>query len=307
MKKMSKTILFFGNERLATGVHSGVPTLRALLDQGYEVPAVVTAQNQMAKSRHERQLEVSEVAREHNIPLLSPADLAEARDQLAGFKADAAVLIAYGKIVPAEIISLFPHGIINVHPSLLSRHRGPTPIETAILDGDRETGVSLMRLETEMDTGPVYGQRTVPLQGKETKQELADRLSGLGTDLVIEYLPKVLDGSARPLPQVKLAASYTHLITKSSGQIDWSKPAVQLEREIRAYAGWPKSHAKLGSNEVIITQAAVAETVLKPGQAMTENKRLLVGSGKGSLEILRLKPAGKPEMSAEAFLAGYKL
>src|SRR5512146_25935 len=121
---MSNKVLFFGNERLATGVSSQVPTLRALLDKGYEVPAVVIAQNQMAKSRRERQLEVATVAKEHNIPLLSPLDLAAAREQLAGFGAEAAVLIAYGKIVPSAILDLFPHGVINIHPSLLPRHRG---------------------------------------------------------------------------------------------------------------------------------------------------------------------------------------
>lgn len=305
---MSKKILFFGNERLATGVHSQAPTLRALLGEGYEVPAIVVVQGHMAKSRRERPLEVSEIAREHNIPLLSPGDLAETCDQLGSLGAEAAVLIAYGKIVPPEILDLFPRGIINVHPSLLPRHRGPSPIEGTILDGDWETGVSLMRLAAEMDTGPVYAQRKLALDGSETKQELADRLGTLGAGLVTEYLPGILDASAKPRPQDKAHATYEHLITKADGTIDWSKPATRLEREVRAYASWPQSRAKLGSTEIIITQAAaVAGESLGSGEIRTANKRLLIGTCEGSLEILRLKPAGKPEMSAEAFLAGYRL
>jgi methionyl-tRNA formyltransferase len=278
-----------------------------LVAAGYEIAAVIVAQNQMAKSRRERQLEVTEIAEKHSIPLLSPADLAEARDQLAGFGAEAAVLIAYGKIVPAVILDLFPREIINVHPSLLPRHRGPSPIESAILDGDQETGVSLMRLAAKMDIGPVYGKRTIPLKSNETKQDLADRLAALGADMVLEYLPKMLDGSAEPRPQDEAGATYDHLITKAAGQIDWTKPASRLEREIRAYAGWPQSRTKLGSTEVIITKAAAAGEALKPGEIHAENKRLLIGTGEGSLEILSLKPAGKPEMPAAAFLAGHKI
>lgn len=304
---MSKRILFFGNERLATGVHSSVPTLRALLDEGYEVPAIVIAQNQMSKSRRARQLEVSEVAQEHNIPLLSPADLAAAGNQLAGFGAEAAVLIAYGKIVPAGILDLFPKGIINVHPSLLPRHRGPSPIESAIVDGDNETGVSLMRLAAEMDTGPVYAQQTIALSGKETKQELADRLSALGAELVMEYLPKVLDGSAEPLPQPETDATYDHLITKAAGQIDWAKPAVRLEREVRAYAGWPRSRTRLGSTDAVITAAHALAGRGQPGTLRVEAKELGVYTGDGLLIIDSLIPAGKKEMPATAFLAGYKI
>lgn len=308
---MSNKILFFGNERLATGVDSKMPTLQALLNKGYEIPAVVIAQSQTAKSRHERRLEVAEIAEKHRITLLSPTNLIEARDRLAGFGAEAAVLIAYGKIVPRAVLDLFPRGIINIHPSLLPLHRGPSPIESSILAGDREIGVSLMRLAAKMDIGPVYDQRSLSLQANETKQELADRLSVLGAELVLEYLPRVLDGSARPRPQDEAGATYDHLITKADGQLDWAKPAIHLEREIRAYAGWPRSRAKLGSTEVIITEAHAVpanDQKLKPGDitAMKEGV-IMVECGVGYLCIDRLKPIGKQEMAPQAFLAGYKL
>ncbi len=306
MKKISRTIVFFGNERLATGVSTTAPTLRALIGAGYRIAAIVVAQSDIGKSRQARELEIAGIAAENDIPLLSPADLLGAKDELAAFGAPAAVLIAYGKIVPPEVLGVFPAGIVNIHPSLLPLCRGSTPIESAILDGANQTGVSLMKLIEKMDAGPIYDRRTSPLGGHETKQGLADKLSAVGSDMLLEHLPAILDGSAKPVPQDNENATSTPHISKADGVIDWSKPALRLEREVRAYAGWPKSPAKLGSNEVIITQAAVINSGygLKPGEAKTENKRLVVGTGEGSLEILALKPVGKGEMTAEAFLAG---
>jgi methionyl-tRNA formyltransferase len=306
-KKMSNKILFFGNERLATGVHSSVSTLQALLTGGYEVPAIIVAQAETAKSRQQRQLEVSVIAGQHDIPVLSPADLAETHDQLAAYDAEMAVLIAYGKIVPAAILDLFPKGIINVHPSLLPLHRGPTPIENAILDGDRQTGVSLMRLSAKMDAGPVYAQKTMRLNGDETKQGLADRLSAIGVDMVLEYVAEILDGSARPQPQTESNSTYDHLIAKADGQLDWTKPAVRLEREVRAYAGWPRSRTRLGSTEVIVTGCHVQSGRGEPGSILTDSGQLSVFCSEEILVIDSLIPAGKKEMAGKAFLAGYKI
>jgi methionyl-tRNA formyltransferase len=303
---MSNRILFFGNERLATGVDTDAPTLRALLANGYEVPAIIVAQSQNGKSRRERQLEVSAIARQHNIPLLAPADLAEAQGQLASFKAEAAVLIAYGKIVPQAILDLFPRGIINIHPSLLPLHRGPAPIENAILSGASETGVALMRLSAKMDTGPVYTQQIISLNGAETKQAIANKLSAIGVEMVLEYLPGVLDGSLKPTPQDDKAATYDQLITKADSQLDWTKTAAVLEREIRAYAGWPRSRTTIGFTDVLITGAHAGEGANEPGTLWLEDKQLGIYCSEGVLIIDSLIPAGKKEMSAAAFLAGYK-
>jgi methionyl-tRNA formyltransferase len=308
---MSKKILFFGNERLATGVHTGVSTLQALLAGGYEVAAIVVAQNQPGKSRRERPLEVAAIAKQHNIPLLAPSDLAGAREQLAAFGAGAAVLVAYGKIVPQAVLDIFPQGIINIHPSLLPLHRGSTPIEGVILEGAGQTGVSLIRLSAKMDAGPIYAQATVPLDGTETKQSLARRLSAVGTDLLLEHLPKILDGSLQPAPQDETAATYDRHITRADSRLDWTKPAIRLEREIRAYLEWPKSHAKLGPTDVIITQAHTVpahKPGTKPGDIeVSPDGVIMIGCASSYLCIDTLKPAGKPEMSAAAFLAGYKL
>jgi methionyl-tRNA formyltransferase len=303
---MSKKILFFGNERLATGVHSGVPTLQALIASGYEVAAIVIAQAEASKSRQQRQLEVAEIAEQHNIPVLALADLLAARDQLAGYGAEAAVLIAYGKIVPQAVIDVFPHGIINVHPSLLPLHRGSTPIESVILEGADQTGVSLMDLNAKMDAGPVYAQTAVPLDGHETKQVLTDKLAAIGVDLVLEHLTNVLDGSAQPQPQDETAATYDKLINKTDALLDWNKPAVRLEREVRAYTGWPRSRAKFGSTDIIVTEAHVETGNGQPGAVLPGVKQLGFYTSKDVLVIDRLLPAGKKDMLAAAFLAGYK-
>lgn len=304
---MSKKILFFGNERLATGVSTTAPALRALITAGYEVAAIVVAQKDVGKSRQARPLEVAAVAAEHNIPLLSPTDLVQAREELAAYGAAAAVLIAYGKIVPPEVLKVFPAGIVNIHPSLLPKHRGSTPLESVILEGAHETGVSLMKLSEKTDTGPVYDRQAVPLAGNEAKQGLADKLAAIGTDMLLRHLPAILDGSAKPVPQDDSAATLGAHITKADGVIDWSKPAVRLEREVRAYAGWPRSRTSIGHTDVIITAAHVTKgSGDQPGALRIEGKQLGVYCGEGVLVIDALIPAGKKEMASEAFLAGYK-
>jgi methionyl-tRNA formyltransferase len=272
---MSKPILFFGNEKLATGVKSDRPVLQALKTAGFDVIEVDTKR-------------LNETG-------------------LASYGAEAAVLVAFGVIIPESTLSIFTKGIINVHPSLLPLYRGSTPIESAILDDANETGVSLMKLVPAMDAGPVYAQRSVQLSGHETKQELADLLSKIGGEMVVERLPAILAGSLQPSPQDDTKATYTKLITKQNGVLDWSKPAKQLECEVRAYAGWPRSQTTLNSTDVIITKAHADAGAGRPGSLSVQGKELSVYATDGRLIIDSLIPAGKPEMSAEAFLAGYQI
>ncbi|HEX4774821.1 MAG TPA: methionyl-tRNA formyltransferase [Candidatus Saccharimonadales bacterium] len=303
---MSKKILFFGNERLATGVATAAPVLQGLIEAGFEVAALVIAQSEPGQSRQPRQLEVAALAERHNIPVLALENLAESADQLRSFGAEAAVLVAYGKLVPPDIINLFPSGIINVHPSLLPQFRGSTPLESVILDGALETGVSLMRLVAEMDAGPLFAQQKVPLTGRETKQELADKLSKIGSEMVLQNLPKILDGSLRPQPQSG-EPTLSQQIEKQDGRLDFAKPAIRLEREVRAYAGWPRSHTTIGKTEVIITKAHVTEGQGPAGKTWQEGRQFGIYTTPGILVIDHLIPAGKKEMPAAAFLAGHSI
>ena len=303
---MADRILFFGNERLATGVTTAAPTLQGLIEAGYNVAAVVVAQGEIGKSRKPRQLEVAAVAEQHNIPVISPARLSEAEDDLKKFKPEAAVLVAYGKLVPESVINLFPRGIINIHPSLLPKHRGPTPIEGVILENEKETGVSLMKLVPKMDAGPVYAQQKVKFKGNETKQQMADALLALGKELLLLNLPNILNGSLLAREQDDEEASYDTKITKEDAELDFHKTAERLAREVRANLGWPRSRAMIGTTEVIVTQAHVKDFNGTAGTLWLQDQQLGVHCETGTLIIDKLIPPGKKEMPAAAFLAGYK-
>jgi methionyl-tRNA formyltransferase len=303
---MPAKIIFFGNERLATGVSSTAPTLQALIGAGYEVAALVVAQNEAGASRKARKLEVAAVAEQYSIPVLAPDKLGEAADELKEFGADIGVLVAYGKIVPNEIIDMFPHGILNIHPSLLPKHRGSTPIESVILSGTTETGVSLMQLGQKMDAGPVYAQETVLLRGDETKQQLADQLLGLGKDMLLTYLPQILEDRIKPQDQDEKNATVDGRISKADAVLDFTqKTAEELAREVRAYAGWPRSRVMIGTTEAIITSAHAEDVSGVAGALWIDAKKLGFFCRQGVLVIDSLIPAGKKEMPASAFLAGY--
>lgn len=372
MKNTSKTVIFFGNERLATGVSTTTPTLRALIESGYDVKAVVSNYDKLnlpkilhspkLKSRNNRELEIANIANQNNIPLLLPDKLLDIKEQLKSYNASIGVLVAYGKLIPQEIIDIFPNGIINIHPSLLPKHRGSTPIETTILNGDKKTGVTVMLLTKEMDAGPIYIQKTIQLRGDESKQELANNLSELGKDLLLQTLPKILTNNIKPKLQSHLdkldldqiayphtesaqpktvfsetliekkpsiaeislsesrgtidkssGATYTQKLIKQNGVINWQKPAIQIEQEIRAYARWPGSKTILGGKEIIVTKAHVPQKLLntgiknpQPGQTIIFGNSLFIYCGDQYLSIDRLKPAGKKEMPISAFLAGYR-
>lgn len=294
-----KKLVFFGNERLATGVTTVAPTIQALIDSGHHVVAVVSSYSQ-GVSRSNRTLEIAEVAKSHSIPLLLPERPLEIIGQLKDYQADVGVLVAYGKILPQDIIDIFPNGIINIHPSLLPAYRGPTPVETAILDGAKTTGVSLMKLTSKMDSGAVFAQEIVKLDGRESKQKLADRLLGIGSQLLMKNLESILDGAVSPKPQNESKATYTQMIRKPDGEINWeAKTAERIEREVRAYLSFPKSRARVWDKyEVVITKSRVA--------ADKDDGRLVIETKDGYLEVLELvAPSGKL-VSGSNFKLGYK-
>lgn len=303
-KPKKPKIVFFGNERLATGVTTAAPTLQALVSTGYQIEAVI-ANHEDSVSRQKRDLEIGVLAHSHNIPVILPGHHIPLVDKVIKHPADLGVLVAFGQIIPQSVIDMFPLGIINIHPSLLPLLRGSTPIETTLLHGDKITGVSLMKLVKEMDAGPVYAQSQLKLVGNETKQELADRLGQIGADLLVQSLPQIITGTLMPKPQVD-RPSFTQQIQKNHGELDATKSAIQLANQVRAFSVWPTSYIAQGGQRYIVTQAQASSYQAPSGKLSTHNKQLYYGCKAGSLEILEIQPAGKAKMNASAFINGYQ-
>jgi methionyl-tRNA formyltransferase len=290
-------IIFFGNERLVSGLdHTETPILSMLIREGYDIKAIV-ANDAGTRTRKPRPLEVAELAAMHDIPVHLPANPLDIYDELAAYGADAAVLVAYGRIVPQKLIDLFPFGIVNIHPSLLPKYRGPSPIESAIANGDESTGVSIMSLSAKMDAGPVYHQVEFNLPAYETSPHLSQKLATLAATELAAALPKILDGTLAPTPQDESKATYCHVLTKANGRLDpTTQSAEQAERLVRAYRAFPKTRLNVHGHEILVTQAHCSDELTSP---------LDIPFKQGVLTIDELiAPSGKT-MSADAFVKGY--
>ena len=301
---ISKTILFFGTEDFSAH------TLEVLIRQGFHIGAIITKpDSRRGRGRDVVKPLVKIIGERENIPVWQPAKLTDLTTEILNFEDPVGVLVSYGKIIPQKIIDLFHPGIINLHPSLLPKYRGPSPIESAILNGDRTTGISIMQLSAAMDAGPVYYQEHLALGGKETAPELYHALGTHGAEVLVRILPSILDGSLQPVPQHDAQASYCQLIKKSDGIIDWNTSATDVDRTIRSYLGWPQSRTHLGELEVIITKASITDTPRPSSQPsgsyVVDGSRLLIYANDYALSIEELKPLGKNTMPIQAFLAGY--
>ncbi|HEU4914082.1 MAG TPA: methionyl-tRNA formyltransferase [Candidatus Saccharimonadales bacterium] len=299
MKKMSETITFFGSGPVAA------ESLR-LLAQSFSIEAVITKPR---PAHHKGTVPVLDVASELGLTIHTVSDkqalktLFESRP----VKSRVAVLIDFGIIVPQSIIDYFPLGIVNSHFSLLPEWRGADPITFAILSGQKTTGVSLMLLVAEMDKGPLLAQGTYDLPPAITTPELTEDLIDLSYQMLIEVLPRYVSGDIAPYDQDEAkGVTYSRKLSKEDSLVDWHKPADQIEREVRAFAGWPKTRATFDGLELIITKSHVIDLNGVPGKATIENKLPVVFCGEKALALDIVKPAGKKEMTGEAFLAGYK-
>ncbi len=290
---MSKTIIFFGTDTFSASA------LTALIEADYTIGAVITKPD--SKSGRGQRVTaplVKQIAIEHNILVWQPTKLSDAIDQIKALGDVIGVLSSYGKIVPQAIIDLFHPGIINIHPSLLPLYRGPSPIETAIINGDEQTGVSIMKLTAEMDAGPVYAQEVCELDGTETAPQLYDELSALGGRMLIETLPSIIEGNLLPSPQSN-AAIFCYLLKKEDAFLKPEKiTAVQAQRHVRAYLAFPKSKLTVLDQPVIITKAHVSEEKQTALDIAFEGGQFL------SIDEL-IGPSGR-SMSGNAFLNGYK-
>ena len=275
-------IIFFGTEEHSLG------TLKALVEHGMEIAAVITKPDAPRGRGHKlTQPPVKEFATAHNIPVWQPNKLIDIVDDIRQLQPVAGVLVAYGKIIPQRVIDLFNPGIINLHPSLLPKWRGPSPIEATIANQDTETGISIMQLEAGMDSGPVYIQKTIPLSGNESKLDLYNSLFSLGNQTLINSLPDILSAKLMPTPQDDQQATYCSLLSKEISQLNpETMTAAEANAHVRAYLGFPRSRLQFNDNDLIITQAHVSpiykhdlSVKFKDGQFLTVDE-LIAPSGK---------------------------
>ncbi|MDB5187374.1 MAG: fmt [Candidatus Saccharibacteria bacterium] len=293
MMNTSATIVFFGTEDFS------LTALTGLIEAGYTIGAVVTKPD--SKKGRGQQLvspQVKVLATKYNIPVLQPRTLDEIIPDIKALGAPTGVLVSYGKIIPQSIIDLFTPGIINLHPSLLPKYRGPSPIESAIKNGDAVTGVTIMQLSAKMDAGPIYAAKEHALFGTETRPELYHALADVGTNLLLENLPAIIDGTLKAEPQDESATSYCQLLQKSDAHLDLtSMSAQQAERIIRAHIGFPKSKLTLLNQVVIVTKAHTAPQPKTPLDSVCRDGAYLC------IDELTA-PSGR-HMDADAFLRGY--
>lgn len=287
-----------------------VESLRACLDVG-EVLAVVT-QPDKPKGRGQglAMPPVKELALERGLPVLQPPRIRNTpfAEELRALGPDVCVVTAYGKILPKDVLEVPPLGCVNVHASLLPRFRGAAPIQWAIAEGDAETGVCLMRMDEGMDTGPVLARRALPIGPADTAATLHDALARLGGDVLREELPRYVAGALVPQPQPEQGVVMAPMIDKEHGRLDFRRPAVELERRLRAFTPWPGAFTTLEGALLKVHGAHVSGGRGQPGEVLAAGPAgLEVACGEGSLVLTRLQPEGKRVMTAGELLSGRKV
>lgn len=283
-----------------------VPALRALVEAGHEVAAVYAQPPRPAgRGGHVRKGAVHEAAERLGLPVHTPATLRRdlaAQDAFAALELDAAVVAAYGLLLPPAMLAAPRRGCLNIHASLLPRWRGAAPIQAAILAGDPESGVTIMQMDAGLDTGPMLLRDSVPLGPRTTAAWLHDELAGLGARLIVRALAE----APRPVPQPTEGASYAPKLTRESGRLDWAQPASALDHQVRALNPWPGTYATLGTAlgaEVLkVLDAAPERGQGEPGQIL--DGALLVACGEGALRLLRVQRPGRAPMTAAEMLRG---
>ena len=295
-------IIFMGTPDFSVG------TLEALVEAGHEVVLAVTQPDKPKGRGKEMQFTpVKECALAHNIPVYQPKKIREPEciEELKKYQADVCVVVAFGQILPKEILEMTPYGCINVHASLLPKYRGAAPIQRSLWAGDTETGVTIMQMDVGLDTGDMLYKLSCPITAEDTSGTLYDKLAELGPQGLITTLKQLADGTAKPEVQDETLVTYAEKLSKEEARIDWSLSAAQLERCIRAFNPWPMSWLEIEGQPVKVWKASVIDTTTKaaPGTILEANKQgIQVATGDGILNLLSMQPAGKKAMSVQDLL-----
>ncbi|MEN8242091.1 MAG: methionyl-tRNA formyltransferase [Chloroflexota bacterium] len=298
---MKEKIIFMGSPDFA------LPSLQSLHNH-YEVCAVITQPDRKAgRGKTLTPPPVKRLALELGLEVYQPASLRpeETVDRLRGYNPDVIVVAAFGQILRKNVLELPPHGCVNVHASLLPRWRGASPINAAILHGDPETGVTLMKMDVGLDTGPMIASEAIPIPADISAGVISDQLAQLGGQMLIEYLPKYLAGEITPTPQDDSLSTYAPMLKKSDGELDFTRKAKQLARQVQAYHPWPGSFTTWKGKPLKIHRAtAAAGKSRTPGKHAVYNSRPAIHTADGLLVLDILQPAGKKRMDGDTFLNG---
>jgi methionyl-tRNA formyltransferase len=285
-----------------------LPTLRALIEAGHVIACVYTrAPRPAGRGQRERLSPVHALALQHGLQVRTPRTLKDEGEQraFAALSLDAAVVVAYGLILPQPVLDAPRLGCINLHASLLPRWRGAAPINRAILAGDAETGVAAMRMEAGLDTGPILLEWRTPIESDETAGELHDRLAALGAPLLVEALDGLAHGALEPRPQAEEGVAYAAKIEKAEARIDWRRSAVELHRQVRGLSPFPGAWFEHGGARVKVLRATLADGAGAPGEALDD--ALTIACGDGAIRLTLLQREGRGPLAAEAFLRGFPI
>lgn len=285
-----------------------VPALAALIAAGHEIAAVYSQPPRPAgRGRKVIPSPVQAFAEARGIAVRTPKSLrtAEAQAEFSALGLDCAVVVAYGLILPKPVLEAPRLGCVNIHASLLPRWRGAAPIQRAIQAGDADSGVTIMRMDEGLDTGPMLLRQPVPITAGTTGQSLHDALSALGARMIVEALAGLAEGRLNATPQPEAGVTYAAKLTKQEALLDWTKPAAELERQIRAFDPWPGSFFLHKGERLKVLKAELAEGRGSPGAVLDD--ALVVACGEGALRLVCVQRPGKAAMEAEALLRGYPL
>ncbi len=300
-------VIFMGTPDFAVG------TLEAIIEAGHEVVLAVTQPDKpKGRSASLQFPPVKECAIAHNIPVFQPVKIREQKniDELKKYDPDIIIVVAFGQIVSKEILDMPRYGCVNVHASLLPKYRGAAPIQWAVINGDEMTGVTTQRMDVGVDTGDIIETAQLRIAEDETGGSLFDKLAMVGARLCVSTMEKIEKGEATYTPQKEEEATHTRKIEKELGNVDWSKPAKEIECLIRGLNPWPSAYTHLNGKNLKLWQAGVVDenSALKPGTIVKVTKNeILVQTGAGMLSLLEVQLEGKKRMPVDAFLRGYPL
>jgi methionyl-tRNA formyltransferase len=296
--------IFFGTPEFA------VPTLRALCEVAEVVLVVTQPDRPKGRGMKLAPPPVKELALSLGIPVEQPTKVRtpDFAERLRALKADVAVVVAYGRILPAGVLAAPRLGCVNVHASLLPKLRGAAPIQWSIVRGERETGVCLMQMDEGLDTGPVFARRSLSIGPDETTAELSERLSALGAELLRDELPHYLAGERPPVAQEHALATLAPILRKEDGAVDWSRPAAQLHDLVRGFSPWPSAYTFVAGLRLKLHRTQVVEGQGEPGTILSAGRDgIVVACAGGALRLLEVQAEGARRMTAAEFLVGHKL